>query len=69
LPVGNQYFLTMNETCDHYQDTVAQYFIALWSGCCRLGGRHVGAGNADQTTYTDAGADGIANNRERPRPT
>src|SRR2546425_4664408 len=28
VPVGNQYFLTMNNTCGHYQDNVAPYFIA-----------------------------------------
>jgi len=28
VPVGNQYFLTMNNTCGHYQDNVAPYFIS-----------------------------------------
>ena len=28
VPVGNQYYLTMNNTCGHYQDNVAPYFIA-----------------------------------------
>lgn len=28
VPMGNQYFLSMNNTCGHYQDNVAPYFIA-----------------------------------------
>jgi hypothetical protein len=72
VPVGNQYFLTMNNTCGHYQDNVAPYFIAhpsaLWSS--GLVAVLFGKGNACQTTYTDVGTynaggplgDGVTNN-------
>jgi hypothetical protein len=68
VPVGNQYFLTMNNTCGHYQDNVAQYFIAHPSDLFAAGLVAVmfGAGNACQTTYTDARGDGITNNGGTP---
>src|SRR6266849_7293674 len=68
VPVGNQYFLTMNNTCGHYQDNVAQYFIAHPSDLFTAGLVAVmfGAGNACQTTYTDARGDGITNNGGTP---
>jgi hypothetical protein len=68
VPVGNQYFLTMNNTCGHYQDNVAEYFIAHPADLFSAGIIAVlfGAGNACQTTYTDAQKDGITNNGGRP---
>jgi hypothetical protein len=68
VPVGNQYFLTMNNTCGHYQDNVAPYFIAHASDLSAAGLVAVlfGAGNPCQTTYTDASGDGITNNSGVP---
>jgi hypothetical protein len=58
----------MNNTCGHYQDNVAQYFIAHPSDLFAAGLVAVmfGAGNACQTTYTDARGDGITNNGGTP---
>jgi hypothetical protein len=76
VPVGNQYFLTMNNTCGHYQDNVAPYFIAHPSALSSAGIVAVlfGKGNACQTTYADVGTydlggplgDGITNNGGAP---
>jgi hypothetical protein len=72
VPVGNQYFLTMNNTCGHYQDNVAPYFIAHPSELTGAGIVAVlfGKGNGCQTTYIDYGTkdlggplgDGVTNN-------
>jgi len=64
VPVGNQYFLTMNNTCGHYQDNVAQYILAHPQSFKAAGLIAVlfGAGNACQSTYTDAANDGVTNN-------
>ena len=72
VPVGNQYFLTMNNTCGHYQDNVAPYFIAHPSALTSAGLVAVlfGKANACQTTYVDFGTkdlggplgDGVTNN-------
>jgi hypothetical protein len=64
VPVGNQYFLTMNNTCGHYQDNVAQYFLNHTADLFGTGLVAVlfGAGNSCQTTYSDAMSDGITNN-------
>ena len=64
VPEGNQYYLTMNNTCGHYQDNLAQYFIANASSLYSAGLIAVlfGAGNACQTNNTDAQHDGITNN-------
>jgi hypothetical protein len=64
VPVGNQYFLTMNNTCGHYQDNVAQYFISHAGDLYASGLIAVlfGAGNGCQTRYTDVMKDGITNN-------
>jgi len=64
VPVGNQYFLTMNNTCGHYQDNVGSYFIAHASSLYSSGLIAVlfGSGNGCQTTNTDVGSDGITNN-------
>ncbi|TMC00532.1 MAG: hypothetical protein E6J40_01845 [Chloroflexi bacterium] len=64
VPVGNQYFLTMNNTCGHYQDNVGPYFINHASQLFAAGLIAVlfGAGNACQTSYDDAANDGVTNN-------
>ena len=64
VPVGNQYFLTMNNTCGHYQDNVAQYILAHPQSFKAAGLIAVlfGAGNACQSTYADAANDGVTNN-------
>lgn len=64
VPVGNQYFLTMNNTCGHYQDNVAPYFISHATDLFNAGLIAVlfGAGNACQTTNLDGNGDGVTNN-------
>jgi hypothetical protein len=68
VPVGNQYFLTMNNTCGHYQDNVADYFVQHASDLYAAGLAAVlfGSGNACQTTYTDGQGDGVTNNNGNP---
>jgi hypothetical protein len=63
VPVGNQYFRTMDNTNGHYQDNRAEYFLAHPAELQAAGIQTVlfGAGNAGQTTYTDAVRDGITN--------
>jgi hypothetical protein len=51
VPVGNQYFLTMNNTDGHYQDNSAGIIAVLF-----------GKANEFQTTYTDYQADRVTNN-------
>ena len=64
VPVGNQYFLTMINTCGHYQDNVAPYFISHASDLFNAGLVAVlfGAGNGCQTGYADGARDGVTNN-------
>src|SRR5712692_233567 len=64
VPEGNQYFLTENNTCGHYQDTIAQYFIAHASDLYTAGLVAVlfGAGSSCQTNNIDPRSDGITNN-------
>jgi len=68
VPVGNQYFLTMNNTNGHFQDNVASYFIGHASQLSSAGLVAVlfGAGNQYQTSYDDAMKDGITNNSGQP---
>ena len=68
VPVGNQYYLTMNNTDGHYQDNRAEYFLANTASLQAAGITTVlfGSGNAGQTTYTDAKGDGITNNNGAP---
>ncbi len=68
VPIGNQYFLTENNTCGHYQDNVAQYLLAHTSDLLRAGLIAVlfGSGNSCQTTYTDDQKDGVTNNHGMP---
>jgi hypothetical protein len=63
VPVGNQYFDTMNNTDGHYQDNRAEYFIAHPDLLTASGIVAVlfGAGNAGQTSYMDAKSDGVTN--------
>src|SRR5207248_688581 len=68
VPVGNQYFLTMNNTCGHYQDNVAPYFMSHASDLFSAGliGVLFGAGKQCQTTYLDGVKDGVTNNGGAP---
>jgi len=63
VPVGNQYFDTMNNTDGHYQDNRAEYFIAHPDQLSAAGIVAVlfGAGNGGQTSYMDAKGDSITN--------
>ncbi len=63
VPIGNQYFDTEDNTNGHYQDNRAEYVLAHPSDLTAAGIVAVlfGAGNAGQTTYTDAMGDGITN--------
>lgn len=62
--MGNQYFLTMNNTCGHYQDNVAPHFIAHANELYNAGLVAVmfGTGNGCQTNYDDSQRDGVTNN-------
>ncbi len=64
VPVGNQRYLTMNNTCGHYQDNVAEYTLDHAADLYGAGIVAVlfGAGNACQTSFTDAQGDGVTNN-------
>jgi hypothetical protein len=68
VPVGNQYYLTMNNTDGHYQDNRAEYFLAHPKALEAAGIQAVlfGSGNGGQTTYMDAKADGVTNNNGVP---
>ena len=68
VPIGNQYFLTMNNTCGHYQDNVAPYFIEHATDLFNAGLVAVlfGKGNPCQTTYDDPANDGATNNNGVP---
>ncbi len=63
VPVGNQYYQTMNNTDGHYQDNRAEYFLAHPTQLTAAGIVAVlfGAGNAGQTSYMDAKGDGVTN--------
>ncbi len=65
VPLGNQYFLTMNNTCHHYQDNITPYFIGHATDLFAAGLIAVlfGAGNDCQTTNVDSPpGDGVTNN-------
>jgi len=68
VPEGNQRYLTMDNTCGHYQDNVAEYTLDHAAALYGAGIVAVlfGAGNACQTGNTDAQADGITNNGGTP---
>jgi len=63
VPVGNQYYRTMNNTPGHYQDNRAEYFIANPAQLTVSGIVAVlfGKANQYQTDYTDDVGDGITN--------
>src|SRR5947209_15336324 len=63
VPFGNQYFATENNANGHYQDNRAEYFTSHPTQLTASGIVAVlfGAGNAGQTTYTDAIGDGVTN--------
>ena len=63
VPVGNQYFRTMNNTSGHYQDNRAEYFLAHPDQLTASGIVAVlfGKANAGQTDYTDDDGDGVTN--------
>ncbi len=63
VPVGNQYYQTMNNTDGHYQDNRAEYFLAHPTDLTAAGIVAVlfGKANVGQTTYTDFKGDGITN--------
>ena len=63
VPVGNQYFDTMNNTDGHYQDNRAEYFLAHPGQLTAAGIVAVlfGKANAGQTNYWDEKGDGITN--------
>jgi hypothetical protein len=68
VPVGNQFFLTMNNTDGHYQDNRAEYFLGHTSDLAAAGIAAVlfGKANGGQTNYTDDRGDKITNNGGRP---
>ena len=68
VPMGNQYFLTMNNTCGHFQDNVAPYFIKHADQLFNAGLIAVlfGPANDCQTDNEDARQDGTTNNGGRP---
>ncbi len=68
VPVGNQFFLTMNNTDGHYQDNRAEYFLGHTADLAAAGIAAVlfGKANGGQTNYTDDKGDGITNNSGRP---
>jgi hypothetical protein len=63
VPVGNQYFLSENNTDGHYQDNRAEYIFAHMPELIQTGiiGALFGAGNAGNTTNGDAKKDGVTN--------
>ena len=69
VPVGNQYYLTMNNTCGHYQDNVAQYFLSHTADLTNAGLQAVlfGSGNSCQTEpYDNDPTDGVTNGSGSP---
>jgi hypothetical protein len=68
VPVGNQWYKTMNNTCGHYQDNVAAYFLVHTADLYAAGmiGVLFGSGNSCQTNYNDVRRDGITNNGGAP---
>jgi len=63
VPLGNQWFDTVNNTDGHYQDNRAEYFFAHMSELQQVGVIAVmyGAGAGGPTTNSDDKADGITN--------
>jgi len=63
IPLGNQWFDTVNNTDGHYQDNRAEYFFGHLAELQQAGviGLLFGAGAGGPTTNTDDKADGITN--------
>ncbi len=63
VPVGNQYFDTMNNTTGHYQDNRAEYILGHVSDFASAGiiGVLFGSGQSGGTANTDAMKDGVTN--------
>ena len=68
VPVGNQFFLTMNNTNGHFQDNIGPYFIAHPADLYQAGLIAVlfGGGNANQSAYDDTMSDGVTNGSGLP---
>jgi len=63
IPVGNQSFLSVNNTDDHYQDNRAEYFFGHVSDLVNAGvvALLFGRGNDGSTAQTDDHGDGVTN--------
>ena len=63
VPVGNQYFDTMNQSPGHTQDNRAEYFLSHVAALRAAGIIAVlfGSGGNGGSTYTDATGDGVTN--------
>jgi hypothetical protein len=63
VPVGNQYFDTMNNTPGHYQDNRAEYILGHVPDFAAAGiiGVLFGTGQAYGASNTDAMHDGVTN--------
>jgi len=63
IPLGNQYFRTMDNSWGHYQDNRAEYFLGHVNELIGAGviGLQFGCGNSGSTTQWDDMGDGITN--------
>jgi hypothetical protein len=63
VPIGNQYFATVNNTNGHFQDNRAEYIFDHVPELIQSGivGVMFGAGNSGNSVQTDAAGDGITN--------
>jgi hypothetical protein len=63
IPLGNQYFRTVNNTRGHYQDNKVEYFFNHIDELRNVGiaGLLFGGGNPGVTEHWDARSDGITN--------
>ncbi len=63
IPLGNQYFQTMDNSRGHYQDNRAEYFFSHMDELRQVGviGLLFGAGTSGVTNNGDADSDGVTN--------
>lgn len=63
VPIGNQVYLTENNTAGHYQDNRVEYFFSHWQELKNAGlvGALFGSTTSTATTYYDRMGDGITN--------
>jgi hypothetical protein len=63
VPLGNQYFLSENNTDGHFQDNRVEYIFGHIPELIQAGviGALLGPGNAGNTTFGDARHDGVTN--------